>query len=148
MSYDFSFSGKTISFVVGGAAFVGLMLFIAGLLVGASWNAEPKAVDRVDKVAGQPPVVAAPTPASTPAPAAPEPVVTADAATPEATAPVAAQDAPGGASLPVKQAHGSAASVNSRRSSVPTPTPPNDGELRVVEEAEPSPGEANKPPAL
>jgi hypothetical protein len=144
MSYDFSFSGKTISFVVGGAAFVGLMLFIAGLLVGASWNAEPKAVDKVDRVAGQPPVVATPTPA----PAAPEPVVTADAATPEAAAPVAAQDAPGGASLPARQAHGSAASVNSRRSSVPTPTPPNDGELRVVEEAEPSPGEANKPPAL
>lgn len=146
MSYDFSFSGKTFTLVLGGAAFVGVMLFIAGLLVGTSWNAEPKAVDGVDKVAGKQPVVAAPAPAPT---NAPEPVVTADAATPEAAAtPVKTEDAPGGASLPVKQAHGSPASVKSRRASAPTPTPPNDGELRVVEEAEPPPGDANKSPAF
>jgi hypothetical protein len=145
MSYDFSFSGKSISLVVGGAAFVGVMLFIAGLLVGTSWNAEPGASD---KVAGKQPVAVAPTPAPTTAPAAPEPVVTADAATPEAAAPAGAGDAPGGASLPVKQAHGNAASVNRGRASVPTPTPPNDGELRVVQEAEPAPAEGNKPPAF
>jgi cell division septation protein DedD len=136
MSYDFSFSKKTISFALAGFAFVGIMLFVAGLLIGTNWKAEP--APAVAVVAKQP----APAPPAPPPPAAPqeEPAVRADVAKPEAAMPSEA-DASSGASAPVKQAHGNAASVSSKRWQSFLPAPPNDGELKIIREAEPSANE-------
>jgi cell division protein FtsN len=128
MSYDFSFSKKAISFMLAGSAFVGLMLFMAGLLVGTSWKAEPN--DAATLAGTQP--VAKPQPEPTIAPQ--EPVITAQATTPETVAPSAA-DATGVASPPVRQAHGNAVPVIGRRWHAPAPAAPNDDELRVVQEA-------------
>jgi cell division septation protein DedD len=134
MSYDFSFDKKTISFVLAGSAFMGVMLFIAGLLVGTNWKAEPDASTTVP--AKQP--AAAPAPAPPPAP--PEPVMRADVARPEVAAPSEA-DATSDTSAPVKQAHSNAASINSKRWQA-SPAPYNDGELKIIQEAEPSANEA------
>lgn len=38
MTYDFSFDKKSISFLLVGVIFVGLLLFLAGWLTGANWN--------------------------------------------------------------------------------------------------------------
>lgn len=38
MNYDFSFDKKSISFLLVGVVFVGILLFLAGLLTGANWN--------------------------------------------------------------------------------------------------------------
>jgi cell division septation protein DedD len=139
MSYDFSFSKKTISFALGGFAFVGILLFVAGLLIGTSWKAEP--APAVAVVAKQP----APAPPA-PEPPAPQqqPIVRADVAKPEAAVPSEA-DASSVASAPVRQSHGNAASLNSKRwqSLLPVlPATANDGELKIIQEAEPSVNEA------
>lgn len=142
MSYDFSFSKKTISFALAGFAFVGILLFVAGLLIGTSWKAEP--APAVAVVAKQP----APAPPA-PEPPAPQqqPIVRADVAKPEAVVPSEA-DASSAASAPVRQSHGSAASLNSKRwqSLLPAlpvlPATANDGELKIIQEAEPSVNEA------
>ncbi|HEV7377852.1 MAG TPA: SPOR domain-containing protein [Pyrinomonadaceae bacterium] len=133
MSYDFSFNKKTISFALAGFAFVGIMLFIAGLLVGTNWKAEPPAAAIV---AAKQPAPAPPAPAPVAAPQE-EPVVRAEMARPEVAMPSEA-DASSGVSAPVKQSHGSAASVNSKRWQSFLPAPPNDGELKIIQEAEPS----------
>ncbi|HJR08848.1 MAG TPA: SPOR domain-containing protein [Pyrinomonadaceae bacterium] len=131
MSYDFSFSTKALSFVLAGSAFVGIMLFIAGVLIGTNWRTEPTAVANVART--QP--VAAPQPEPTIAPQA-EPVMSANAAIPPTAAPVEA-DASSDASTPAKQAHVDAASVSGRRwQAPPAAAAPNDDELRVVQEAE------------
>jgi cell division septation protein DedD len=134
MSYDFSFSKKAISFVVAGSIFVGVMLFIAGLLVGTTWKAEPKAAP---PVAGTQPV-ATPQPEPTVDPQE-EPVMSAEAVIPETAAP-GAIDAAREASTPVKQAHGNTVSASGRRWQSPqsAAAAPNDDELRVVQEAEPA----------
>jgi hypothetical protein len=143
MSYDFSFSKKTISFLLAGVGFVGSMLFIAGLLVGATWKAEPNAAANV---AGKQPVAASPAPRPSVAPQE-EQLMAADAATPEAAG-AGEAGAPGGVSSPTKQAHGKAPSVSSRRGQQPPPVPPNDDELRVVQEAEPSASATPEPPTF
>ncbi|MBD0371110.1 MAG: SPOR domain-containing protein [Pyrinomonadaceae bacterium] len=38
MTYDFSFDKKSISFFLVGVVFVGILLFLAGVLTGANWN--------------------------------------------------------------------------------------------------------------
>lgn len=38
MTYDFSFDKKSLSFFLAGVVFVGLLLFLAGCLIGANWN--------------------------------------------------------------------------------------------------------------
>ena len=140
MSYDFSFSTKALSFVLAGSAFVGIMLFIAGLLIGTNWKAEPN--NAVNVAVKQP--VAAPQPEPTVAPQ--DSVMSAHVATPEAAAPGGA-DASSLASAPVKQAHVSAESVISRRWQAPQPAAPHDDELRVVQEAEtPANETAEMPP--
>jgi cell division protein FtsN len=135
MNYDFSFSKKAMAFVLAGSGFVGAMLFIAGLLIGTNWKAEPNAAA---SVAGQPPV-AAPTPEPPATP--PEPLLTANTVRPSPIAPArtgASSDAP----APVKQAHADAASVNRKTWQSPAPAYENDGELKIIQEAEPAPNEA------
>jgi cell division septation protein DedD len=132
MNYDFTFTKKTLSFLLAGLGFVGIMLFITGLLIGTNWNAEPKAANGV---------AAKQTPAAAQEPAAPpaapqEPVLRADAARPVAPSDAdAASDAP----APVKQAHSNPARFSSNRWQTYTPAPENDGELKIIEEAEASP---------
>lgn len=130
MSYDFSFSKKTISLVLAGSAFVGVMLFLAGLLIGTNWKAEPNAAN----VAVKQPAAAPPAPQPTDTPQAP--VMMSDAAIPDAAVPSEA-GASSGAASPVRQAHSNAASVNSKRRQTP-PAPPNDGEVRLIQEAAPA----------
>lgn len=145
MNYDFSFSKKALSLVLAGSSFVGVMLFVAGLLVGTSWKAAPN--DAAVVAVKQP--VAAPQPEPTVAPQ--EPVMSAHVAVPEPAAPGAADDAvaaAGGASAPVKQAHANTASVTIRRWQAPTPAAPDDDELRVVQEAEPAGNEDTETPAF
>ena len=139
MNYDFSFSKKTITFALAGFVFVGGMLFIAGLLIGTNWKAEPNAAANV---AAQQPQPAPPPP---PAPQ-PEPVTTADLSKPE-SAPLdlsASLNAP----APVKQAHGNAANFYSRREPTFAPLSPDDGELKIIQEAEPTASEADASPAF
>lgn len=153
MSYAFSFTNKSLTLVLAGFAFVGIMLFTAGLLIGTTWKAEPNAPANV--TAKQPAAaLPAPTPtatapaetaptASAPAALAPtvapqEPVLTADTAAPEAIAPIEAEEA-SSAAAPASPARGNSASVRRRRVQTPVlPAPPNDTELRVVQEAEPA----------
>lgn len=134
MSYDFSFNKKTISFVLAGFAFVGIMLFVAGLLIGTNWKAAPSAA----AVAGKQPAAA---PAPEPVVAPPEPVMRADGAKPEVVAPSAA-DTSSNPSAPVKQAHGNAARVTSKRAQAAPPVSQEDGELKIIQEAEPAANEA------
>jgi hypothetical protein len=131
MSYDFSFSKKTISFVLAGFAFVGVMLFLAGLLIGTNWKAEPNAAN----VAVKQPAAAPPAPQPTDTPQ--EPVMVSDAAIPGAAVPSEA-GASSDAASPVRQAHSNAASVNSKRRQTSPPAPPNDGEVRLIQEAAPT----------
>ena len=128
MSYDFSFNKKTITFALAGFAFVGILLFSAGLLVGTNWKAEPNAAP---VVAAKPPVVAPPPPAAAPIVEPDEPALRADAARPEAVAPNET-DTPGAASSPARQAHSNAASIYSQRWFAPAAAPQNDGELKIV----------------
>jgi cell division septation protein DedD len=142
MSYDFSFNNKTISFLLGGLAFVGVMLFIAGLLVGAGWKTETPATvaalweqDMTRVRVAQPPAV-------------PEPALKADAARTETAAPneVAAAPsevaAPSATPSPVKQAHSAAGFASSSSEPAPAPIPENDGEVRVIQRADASAAEA------
>ncbi len=139
MNYDFSFSQKNLFFALAGFAFVGIMLFVTGLLIGTNWKAEPNAAANV--TAQQP--AAAPAPAPPPAPQQ-EPLMTMDLSRPEA-APFdlfASSDAP----ATVKQAHGSPVNFNSRRETTYAPALPNDGEIKIIEEAEPSANETDETP--
>lgn len=135
MNYDFSFSKKTIIFALAGFVFVGGMLFIAGLLIGTTWKAEPNAAANV--VAQQPAAAPAPPP---PPVTQPEPLMTMDLSKPEA-APLDLS-ASTGAPAAVKQAHGNAASFNYRRAPMSTTVSPDDGELKIIQEAEPSANES------
>jgi cell division septation protein DedD len=133
MNYDFSFSKKATIFALAGFVFVGGLLFIAGLLIGTSWKAEPNAAANV--AAQQPATAPAPPP---PAPQ-PEPVTTTDLSRPE-VAPLdlsAALNTP----APVRQAHGNAASIYSRREPAYMPASPDNGELKIIQEAEASASE-------
>ena len=146
MTYDFSFSKKAIAFALAGFGFVGAMLFVAGLLIGTNWKAEPNAAANV---AGAQPV-AAPTPEPPPTP--PEPVLIADTSRPSPIAP-RQTDSSSDAPATVKQAHGDAASVNSRIVNsrlwrTPAPVSQNDGELKIIQEAEPSTDENAEIPAF
>jgi cell division septation protein DedD len=141
MSYDFSFNTKTISFLLGGSAFVGIMLFAAGLLVGANWKTEPTAVAAVT---GSPQPAAAATiaaPAAAPAPVPTEPVLKADATSTQAAAAPAEAAAPTAAPAtaapsPVKQSH-SAAPAESRRALTLPPLRESDAsDVRVIERAD------------
>jgi cell division septation protein DedD len=109
MSYDFSFNKKTISFLLGGSAFVGIMLFIAGLLVGANWKTEPTTLAAVTSPQ---PVAAATTTTAPPAPATEavpkEPVLKAEASTPPIAAPAEVAAPSVAAPASVKQSHSNA----------------------------------------
>ncbi len=148
MNYDFSFSGKTLSLVLAGSAFVGIMLFIAGLLVGTNWIGEPNTAAPVAVKQ----TVAEPMPEPTAAPPV-APIMSADLSTPHlaATVPADAASVDAATASPDRQAHGSvpgvnssAASVNRRREQAPASAAPNDTELRVIQEAEPA--AATEPP--
>jgi septal ring-binding cell division protein DamX len=145
MSYDFSFNNKTISFLLGGLVFVGTMLFVAGLLVGASWRAETPATVATLREQ-QPPVRA-----TQPQPASPEPVLKAGAPAKEAAAPVEAAapdgvaapdkvEAPGTTPpTPGKQAHSASIALRSSEERAPAPVPEADGDdVRVVQRADAS----------
>lgn len=141
MSYDFSFSKKTFSFALAGFVFVGLMLFIGGLLVGTNWKAEPKAPA---VVAANPPAVA---PVPEPSSAPQQPVMRADVAIPKA-APPGEVITLSETSEPIKQAHASAPSVT-RKSAQPFPSAPaNDGELKIIREADRSEEDAGETPTF
>jgi DedD protein len=101
MSYNFSFDKKTISLLLGGLAFVGTLLFIAGLVVGANWKAEQPAVAAA-ATGGQPPALA---PAAAPAPAPAGPAVNVPAAKPEEDTSDETAEADASPS-PAQQAHG------------------------------------------
>lgn len=140
MSYDFSFNNKTFSFLLGGLVFVGIMLFVAGLLVGASWNAEPPTT--VAALWQQDALRARVSQQS----ASPEPVLTADtsiaaiAAPSEATTPGEVA-APSTTASPAKQAHSTPVAVRDDGSgeSSPAPIPVADGDdVRVIERADAS----------
>jgi hypothetical protein len=60
-----------------------------------------------------------------------------DAAIPDAGVPSEAGPSSGAAS-PVRQAHSNAASVNSKRRQTSPPASPNDGEVRLIQEAAPT----------
>lgn len=136
MNYDFSFSKKTIIFALAGFVFVGGMLFIAGLLIGTTWKAEPNVAANV--AAQQ---AAAPAPPPPPA-TQPEPLMTMDLSKPE-VAPLNLSAATG-APAPVKQAHANIAGVYSRREPIyNTPVSPDDGgELEIISEADSSANES------
>jgi|GEM_PF-1306048 len=140
MNYDFSFSQKNLIFALAGFAFVGSMLFVTGLLVGTNWKAEPNAAANV--TAQQP----AAAPAPPPAPPAPqqEPLMTMDLSRPEA-APFDLFDS-SVEPAQVKQAHGNPAGMSSRRETAYAPALPNDGEIKIIEEAEPVADEADETP--
>jgi len=136
MSYDFSFNKKTFPLLLGGCAFVGILLFIAGLLIGANWKAEPT-VTTTAAVAGSPQVAPPPPPAPAQAIAPREPALKAEMVTPKAPNPseVVVQNV---APPPVRQSHRSVEGIGSRRE-VATPTiPEDDGGLKIISEAEPS----------
>jgi cell division protein FtsN len=150
MSYDFSFNQKSISFLLGGFAFVGAMLFIAGLLIGVNWKAEPTAT--ANTLASKQPVVT-PAPAPEAAPVPKEPVLRADASKREVAEPVdetPSSDDP----APDKKAHSSNTTklsvdnsrreiTNSRRETAPAPVANGDpGELKIIQRAESSANDA------
>jgi cell division septation protein DedD len=145
MNYDFSFNKKTISFLLGGFVFVGAMLFVAGLLVGATLKAEPTATAAVNAPAPQP---ASTTQAPAPEPAPKEPVLKAEATKPVEPPPVETA-APSAAPTPVKQAHSVASMVESRESREsrrPLPAPMReaaDGDVRIIQRADASAAEAD-----
>src|SRR6266850_491304 len=105
MSYDFSFSKKTLIFALAGFLFVGIVLFVAGLLIGTSWKTVPNADA---DVAGKQHSAAAPI---------------------------------------VKQAHSDAAKLDNKTSQASIAAPPNDGELKIIQEADKSGSEAADMPA-
>lgn len=141
MSYDFSFSKKTLTFALVGFVFVGIVLFVAGLLIGTSWKAEPSATANV---AGKQPVT---TPSTEPPAAPQEPVIKSDVAPPATAAPREA-NATSGVSSPVKEAHSNAAKVENKTSQASPPAPPNDGEIKIIQEADPSANETADLPAF
>lgn len=133
MNYTFSFDKKTISFVLGGCAFVGVMLFVAGLLVGTSWKTEQPAVASA-MTGGQP------ASAASPAAAPQEPVLRAPAAEPGPDASDETAE-PETAASPAQKAHSAAGVEESVRAR------PYGGEMKIVERAQPpAPGadESNK----
>lgn len=130
MSYDFSFDKKTVTFLLGGFAFVGIMLFIAGLLVGTNWKAEPPAIAAATVV--QPAIAATPAPA----PAPQEPVARPDTVKPEADTPIEA-DTPDASPTPAKKAH-AVPSMEIMKELAPPPVDETDSEVKVIERANPS----------
>lgn len=141
MSYDFSFNQKTISFLLGGSAFVGIMLFIAGLLVGANWKTEPTALATLNTPQ---PVAAAVATNAPPAPATEavpkEPVLKAEAATPQVAAP-AEVDAPSVAPASVKQSHSNAPAESNPSLALPSSRAADD--VRIIQRADTPAAEAD-----
>jgi cell division septation protein DedD len=159
MSYDFSFNNKTLSFLLGGMAFVGIMLFVAGLLVGASWKEEtptPVAAlwqqDSLRARVSQQSV-------------SPQPVLLAEASRPTAAAAAAAPNeaaapgevaAPSITATPAKQAHSTPLAMSSEDDedeSERAPISQADGDdVRVIQRADapaaPAPEDLNKASAL
>ncbi|HKQ52781.1 MAG TPA: SPOR domain-containing protein [Pyrinomonadaceae bacterium] len=129
MSYNFSFDKKTITLLLGGFAFVGTMLFIAGLLVGTSWKAEQQPAVASAATGGQPPAATT----APPAPAPQEPVRTEPAAQPE---PSAAGETAGAetAASPAQRAHG-VLGLEGRRESLRAERYDGDGEMKIIERA-------------
>jgi cell division septation protein DedD len=143
MSYDFSFNKKTISFLLGGMAFVGIMLFIAGLLVGASWKPEPTALAAVNSPQ---PVVATTTTSAPPAPAPEdvpkEPVLKAEAATPQVAAPAAEVNVQSvAAPASAKQSHSNAPAESRRNLALPSLREADD--VRVIQRSDTTAAEEN-----
>lgn len=144
MTYDFSFDKKTISLLLGGLAFVGVVLFIAGLLVGASWTPETPAAAPATLAGGQPAaVVTSPAPAQTAAPLPNDPVLKVETSKQDTAASGGAADAPGAAPTVAKQAHnaagaGAAGSTAAGASGVGAPPPGNADDVRLIQEAQPS----------
>lgn len=136
MNYNFSFDKKTIALLLGGLAFVGTLLFVAGLLVGTNWKAEQPAVAAA-VTGGQPPPAAAPAPAPT------TPVVNAPAVRPEheTSDETAEADA---APSPAQQAHG-VAGVRSVKEVGRAQLYDGDGEMKIVERAQSSAPRADGP---
>lgn len=139
MSYDFSFDRKTFTLLLGGFAFVGIMLFIAGLLVGTNWETEQPAV--ASAVTGVQTPAAAPAPAPVPT----EPVIREPAARPgpetsdEMTEPAADP-------APAQQAHSPASPAVTKESLRAQPYE-GGGEMKIVERAQspaPEAAESNK----
>ena len=134
MSYNFSFDKKTIAFLLGGFAFVGIMLFIAGLLIGNNWRTEQPAVAAAvaaTTTTGGQPVAASPAPA----PAPMEPVLKAPAKEADAPGEMAAPDP---ASSSAKQAHSIAGLKRGEAAAPPKLYNNSDGEALVLERANPS----------
>lgn len=142
MSYDFSFNKKTFPLLLGGCAFVSILLFVAGLLIGANWKAEPTAATTTAAVGGGSQVAttasAPPLPTTTTVPdqATVSPALKAEAVTPKPPNPSEVV-VPNVTPTPVRQAHRSMESTDSRRE-VATPTIPEDDDgLKIIREAEP-----------
>ncbi|HKC63297.1 MAG TPA: SPOR domain-containing protein [Pyrinomonadaceae bacterium] len=149
MSYDFSFNKKTFPLLLGGCAFVGILLFIAGLLIGANWKAEPTAATTTAAVAGGP-QVATPAPLPPPAPnqATAPPALKAEAVIPKPPNPSEVA-VPNVAPAPVRQAHKSVEGINNRRGSAAPTIPEDDGGLKIIQEAEPpAAAESNARPSF
>jgi cell division septation protein DedD len=157
MSYDFSFDRKSISLLLGGLAFVGVMLFIAGLLVGASWSPETTPAPTA-LAGGRPAAAVTPAPVESAAPLPNDPALNAAAAAgQDSAAPggggvaVAGAPAPGAVPTASKQAHNagaaggasgaSGASGGAGAAAANAPAAPPAGnydDVRLVEEAQPS----------
>ena len=135
MNYTFSFDKKTISFLLGGSVFVGVLLFLAGLLVGTSWGTEQPAVASAI-TGGQPPSAASP--AAEPAPVPREPVLRAPAAEAEPDASDETAEPETDAS-PAQQAH-SVAGREVKGESLRAQ--PYAGEMKIIERAQPPAPEA------
>jgi cell division protein FtsN len=146
MSYDFSFNKKTFSFLLGGCAFVGILLFIAGLLIGTAWKVEPIATASVaggQQVAPPPPPAPAPDQATVPK----EPALRAETATPKSPNPSDVA-APSVIPSPIRQAHKGIAGVAGKRE-LATPTiPEGDDGLKIIQEAEPPAAESTERPTF
>lgn len=127
MSYNFSFDKKTITLLLGGFAFVGTMLFIAGLLVGTSWKAEQQPAVASAAPSAQPTAATA----APPAPVTKEPVLREPAAKSE---PDAADETAGPepSASPAQQAHG-VVGLEGRRESAREQLYDGGGEMKIVE---------------
>lgn len=53
MNYDFSLDKKTIGLLAAGSALVGILVFVAGLIIGVHWNASPSETTTVATTARQ-----------------------------------------------------------------------------------------------
>jgi cell division protein FtsN len=121
--YDFSLDKKSFGLLVAGSALLGLLVFIAGLLVGANWNTHP--AETIASGARQQPALVS----EAEQPATPkEPVLTKE---PDAKEEAHAS-APAETAKPAKQQDGTPTEENKKESSTTAALAPG-GEAKIIQ---------------